>query len=303
MRGLDIKPSEYTHELGSITDREFVDHCMPGVRVVHHTATLHKPHVATHNKQDFIDTNVSGTLTLLESAIRNGVGAFVFTSTTSVFGNALLPSTGSPAIWVTEELRPVPKNIYGVTKAAAEDLCELMHRKHGLNCIVLRTSRFFPEEDDDPTARVAFSDENLKANEFLFRRVDVSDVVEAHLHAAEKVREIGFNKYIVSATTPFSEDDLSALRVDPVAVVERYVPGFQRVYRDRDWKLHKSIDRVYVNAAARRDLGWEPVCNFAAILKNTVNGQGALSPLAQAIGTKGYHEQAFIDGPYPTESE
>ena len=106
--------------------------CMAGVRAVIHAATLHKPHVATHARQDFVDVNVSGTLTLLEEAVRAGVGAFVFTSTTSTFGSALTPAAGEPAAWVTEEVAPVPRNIYGVTKLAAESLCELFARKERL---------------------------------------------------------------------------------------------------------------------------------------------------------------------------
>src|SRR5205823_10144848 len=116
-----------------------------------------KPHIATHGRHDFIDTNVTGTLNLLEEAAAAGVGSFVFTSTTSIFGDALAPASGAPAAWVTEEVVPVPKNIYGVTKAAAEDLCQLFHRNQGLACIVLRTSRFFPEEDDNRDVREQYS--------------------------------------------------------------------------------------------------------------------------------------------------
>ena len=129
------------------------------------------------------------------------------TSTTSAFGDALKPPPGEPAAWIDESVAPVPKNIYGVTKTAAEDLCRLFHRNEGLACVVLRTSRFFPEEDDDPHAREAFADDNAKANEFLFRRVAIEDVVDAHLLAAERAPAIGFGKYIVSATTPFRRED------------------------------------------------------------------------------------------------
>src|SRR4051812_38507547 len=64
--GVDIKPSAYTDHVGSIAERAFVHDAMRGVDTVLHTATLHKPHVATHTRQDFVDTNISGTLNLLE---------------------------------------------------------------------------------------------------------------------------------------------------------------------------------------------------------------------------------------------
>src|SRR5271166_1937490 len=178
--GLDIVPGPFTDCVGSIADRDCAARCMAGVETVLHAATLHKPHVATHAREAFVETNVLGTLILLEEAVRAGVGSFVMTSTTSAFGDALKTPPGEPAAWVDESVAPVPKNIYGVSKTAAEDLCRLFWRNEGLACVVLRTSRFFPEVDDDAEARGAFADDNLKANEFLYRRVAIEDVVEAH---------------------------------------------------------------------------------------------------------------------------
>src|SRR5215475_2638771 len=94
--GIDIKKSDFTHAVGSITDPGFVKRCMRGVHAVLHTATLHKPHIVTHTRQDFVDTNITGTLNLLEEAVATGVGSFIFTSTTSVFGRALSPPLRAP---------------------------------------------------------------------------------------------------------------------------------------------------------------------------------------------------------------
>jgi UDP-glucose 4-epimerase len=101
-RGADIKPSPFTDCVGSIGDRNFISACMRGVRTVIHAASLHKPHVATHSKRDFVDINILGTLALLEEAVAAGVEAFIFTSTTRAFGAALTPAAGDPAVWVTE---------------------------------------------------------------------------------------------------------------------------------------------------------------------------------------------------------
>ena len=128
--GLDVNGSPLTQVIGSITDRGLVKRCMRDVHVVLHTATLHKPHIASHTRQDFVDTNITGTLNLLEEAATAGVKAFVDTSTTSTFGYALTPPAGQPAAWITEEVVPIPKNIYGVTKLAAENLCELVQPQH-----------------------------------------------------------------------------------------------------------------------------------------------------------------------------
>jgi UDP-glucose 4-epimerase len=299
--GTDLKASPFTHHVGSIVERAFVRRCFDGVDAVLHTATLHKPHVATHSRQAFVDTNVTGTLNLLEEAVAARVGAFVFTSTTSTFGRALVPPPGAPAAWITEDVAPVPKNIYGVTKVAAESLCELVHHRDRLPCLILRTSRFFPEPDDRRETRDAYADANAKANEFLFRRADVADIVDAHVRALERAPTIGFGRYIVSATTPFSPADLPELRRDAPAVLRRLVPRYESVYAARGWSMFPSIDRVYVNDRARRELGWRPVFDFARILEELATTGEAGSALARAVGSKGYHEEVFADGPYPVE--
>jgi len=299
--GIDIAPSSFTDAVGSIADRQFVKRNMNGVEAVLHTATLHKPHVTTHSRQDFVDTNITGALNLLEEAVLAGARRFVFTSTTSVFGDALRPPVGQPAAWITEDVAPRPKNIYGVTKTAAEDLCQLFHRNHGLSCLVLRTSRFFPEEDDQKDVRDRYAHGNVNANEFLYRRVDIEDVVSAHLLALERAEAIGFDKYIISATTPFTKSDLAELRADAPAVLKRKAPEFEALYAARGWRMFPEIERVYVNERARTSLGWKPKYDFNHVLSSLREDKDMRSPLAQQIGSKAYHSRSFAEGPYPVE--
>ena len=290
--GLDILASPYTRLVGSVADRELVRRALEHADAVIHAATLHKPHVGSHARQEFVDTNVTGTLTLLEEAVAAGVSRFVFTSTTSAFGRALTPPPGAPAAWITEDVPPVPRNIYGATKTAAEDLCELIHRDLGLPILILRTSRFFPEPDDREGVRDAYEDANLKVNELLYRRVDLEDVVSAHRLALDRAPEIGFGRYIVSATTPFSRADLRQLRGDAPAVVARLFPDSEALYAERGWKMFPSIERVYVNERARRDLGWAPRYDFAFALDRMAAGEDTRSALALAVGAKGYHAES-----------
>jgi len=287
--GLDVLASRWTAVVGSVADRACVRRAVEGADAVVHTATLHKPHVGSHERRDFVDTNVTGTLNLLEEAVSAGVSRFVFTSTTSTFGRALVPPAGAPAAWIDETVTPVPRNIYGATKTAAEDLCELIWRDHGLPCVILRTSRFFPEPDDRDEVRAAYEDLNIKVNELLYRRVDIADVVSAHLRALDRAPAIGFGRYLISATTPFTQDDLAALRHDLPAVVRRHHPGYEDVYAARGWRMFPSIERVYVNERARRELGWSPVRDFAHALDCLRAGEDPRSELALAIGAKGYH--------------
>jgi UDP-glucose 4-epimerase len=299
--GLDVLESPFTTIVGSVGDRSCVRRSMRGVQTVFHAATLHKPHVSTHTRQEFIDTNITGTLNLLEEAVGAGVKSFIYTSTTSVFGDALIPPDGAPAAWISEDVTPVPKNVYGVTKAAAEDLCQLFHRNQKLPCMVLRTSRFFPDEDDNRKVRENYSDANVKANEFLYRRVDIEDVVSAHLLAAEHAGAIGFRKYIISSTSPFQPEDLADLRTDLPSVVRKYIPEYEIEYARRGWRMFPGITRVYVNHRARTELGWRAEYDFHGVIRGLKLDQDLRSPLGRLIGSKGYHRERFAEGPYPVE--
>lgn len=299
--GIDIVSAPWTQRVGSIADRAFVRECMRGATAVLHAATLHKPHVASHSRQAFVDTNITGTLNLLEEAVAADVRAFVLTSTTSVFGRALTPAAGEPAAWITEDVVPLPKNIYGITKLAAENLCELFHRKFALPCLILRTSRFFPEEDDDKSRREAYADANLKVNELLYRRADIEDIVSAHVKALDAAPAIGFDRLIVSATTPFDRSDLARLGERAPEIVARHVPEYVAEYARRGWRMFPVLDRVYVNERARAVLAWQPRFDFAAAIARLRAGQDYRSELTRIVGSKGYHAEVFSEGPYPVD--
>ena len=264
--GLDVAAGPFTTVVGSIADAGVVADAMTGAAAVLHTATLHKPHVVTHTRREFVDTNIVGTLNLLEAAAKANA-AFVFTSTTSVFGRALTPADGEPTAWITDDIVPLPKNIYGVTKKSAEELCELFHRKLALPCLILRTSRFFPDEDDDASVRAEYSDDNVKVNELLYRRADIEDIVAAHVLALARARSLGFGRYILSATTPFAREHAAQLRTDAPNVLRRLFPEYAHEYQRRGWRMFPGIDRVYVNSHARHDLGWEPRWTFGYLLQ------------------------------------
>jgi UDP-glucose 4-epimerase len=290
--GLDVLEGAYTTIIGDIADREVVRRAMAGVDAVIHAATLHKPHVGSHTRQDFVDTNVTGTLNLLEEAVAAGVSRFVFTSTTSAFGRALTPGDRQPAAWITEDVVPIPRNVYGVTKTSAEGLCELVHRDHGLPVLILRTSRFFPEPDDRDAVRNAYDDTNLKVNELLYRRVDLQDAVDAHRLALDRAPALGFDRFIISATTPFAREDAVALHEDAPAVVARHVPEYEDEYARRGWRMLPRIERVYDNARARERLGWAPAWTFAHAIARLAAGEEPRSDLHRAVGAKGYHAES-----------
>lgn len=70
--GLDVLGSPTTRTVGSVTDRQVVRRALEGVDAVLHAAALHKPHVGNHTRQAFVDTNITGTVTLLEASVAGG---------------------------------------------------------------------------------------------------------------------------------------------------------------------------------------------------------------------------------------
>ncbi|MEO1436825.1 MAG: NAD(P)-dependent oxidoreductase [Bacteroidota bacterium] len=299
VKGVDILVGPQTTFVGSISDEAFIQPLMNDIGIVIHAATLHKPHVMTHSKQAFIDTNITGTRVLLDAAAKADVRSFIFTSTTSTFGDAMRPADHEPAVWVTEDLIARPKNIYGVTKTAAEDLCQLFARNHGLPCVVLRVSRFFLEIDDNSDMRAHYVDDNIKVNEYLHRRADIEDMVTAHLAAIEKAAHLGFDKFIITATSPFQQSDLKRLHQNAPEVLRMYFPEYENIYKELGWQFFPRIGRVYVNQRARQILDWEPKYDFGYILQCLIKNTDYKSPLANQIGIKFYHNQTFEDGPYP----
>lgn len=265
--GLDIAPGQNTDIVASVADRATISDLFDQHRfgAVIHAGALHKPDIARFPQQAFVDTNVTGTLNLLEEASRRPGTRFVFTSTTSLMiSQRIRDERSAEAVWLDENTGPLePRNIYGVTKLAAEGLCRQHHLEKGLSTVVLRTARFFPEEDDTLTE---LTGTNLKANELLYRRATVQDMARAHIVAMEKAAEIGFGLYLVSAPTPFSNRDQQYLKADAPAVIRRYFPDVEHLYAERDWRLPASIGRVYDGSRIERELGFTYNTTFADVL-------------------------------------
>lgn len=249
--GVDSAPGEFTSHPGDITDQEFILSVTKGADVIIHTCSLHAPHLKTHSSEEFISTNINGTLILLKSAIQNGIGHFIYTSTTSLYGHAMVSK--ERAVWVTEDLQPRPRDIYDATKIAAEGLCEAYANEYGLTCVSLRVSRYFPEPD------------YLTTIYRLYRGVDVRDAAEAHVLAMEK-EMAGYAAFNISAASPFSKDETRELYHDAPGVLIRHFPNIEDVFAKKGWKLPQNIDRVYSIEKAQQNLGYSPRYNFDTLM-------------------------------------
>jgi len=246
--GIDRRPGPLTVEVLDVCDTVRLAPLLTGLDAIVHTASLHVPDLVASSAGDFRAVNVGATRRLLAAAGEAGVARFVYTSTTSLYGDAMLPAAGEAA-WVTEGLAPRPRDVYDETKLAAEEACREAARQ-GLACTSLRMSRCFPEEP------------RLVALYRLYRGVDAEDVAQAHEFALATGRD-GYDVYNISAPSPFTRADCRRLFEDAASVVLERYPWAEAEFQRRGWPLPRSIDRVYVVDKAIAGLGYRPVHDFA----------------------------------------
>ncbi len=253
--GIDRRPGPLTTAVVDIRETAQVEPLLNGGDAIVHTASLHVPDLAACSAAEFRDVNVEATRRLLGAAGEAGIGRFVYTSTTSLYGDAMLPESDE-AVWVTEALVPRPRDIYDETKLAAEESCREAAAQ-GLACVSLRMSRCFPEEP------------RLVAIYRLYRGVDAEDVAQAHELALAPGRD-GYEVYNVSAPTPFTRADCPRLFRDAASVVLEHHPWAEAEFKRRGWALPRSIDRVYVVEKAVAGLGYRPLHDFATLFRRSI---------------------------------
>lgn len=246
--GIDLLESDTTDALVDIREKKDISRIVRNVDHILHTAAIHGRHMDIDvPRVEFIETNILGTLNLLEASVEHQIKSFIYTSTTSIYGKSM--ENENAAVWVDEELTASPRDIYDITKLTAENLCRDFYEKEHLNGCILRVSRFM----DEP--------KNLIANYRLYRGLDERDGAEAHwlaLHTSFKTCEI-FN---ISNDTPFQKTDLEDLKTDPEKVILKYFPLAGDIYKKNDWTFPLSIDRVYAIDKAKRMLHYRPRNNF-----------------------------------------
>lgn len=239
--GIDRSPFSTTHIVADFACEALLSSAFEGADAVIHSAALHAPHVDMISDAEFQRVNVEGTRLVGNAMMAAGVKRLIFTSTTALYGHA---ASAGHCTWIDESTPPLPKSIYHRTKLEAEQLLE---EKAGpeLAVRVLRMSRSFPEPGD------------VMAAYRLHRGVDIRDVADAHL-AALGNGGAHFQRYIVSAATPFVRQDCEALARDAASVIRERAPDLVAAFEQRVWSLPRSIDRVYDSGQAELGLGWRP---------------------------------------------
>ena len=251
--GIDMIEAETTHQLIDIREKEQINMITKGMDAIIHTAALHGKHFELNfPREEFIKTNIDGTFNLLNACVKNSIPKFLYTSTTSIYGKAMV--NPEQAVWVDESLMPDPRDIYDITKLTAELLCRDYFEKEGIETTILRVSRFLPEDD------------NTKAIHRIYRGLDERDGAAAHILALEKQFKT-FEIYNISNESPFQKEDLKALITNPKEVMKQYYPTIEAIFETKGWVFPLKIDRVYSIYKAKEELGYKPIYNFSHFME------------------------------------
>ncbi|MFC4017322.1 dTDP-glucose 4,6-dehydratase [Micromonospora sp. GCM10011542] len=121
---------------GDICDPELVDQVVADHDVIVHFAAESHVDRSITGAAPFVTTNVLGTQTLLDAALRHGTGRFVHVSTDEVYGSI---DEGS---W-TEDRPLAPSSPYSASKAGSDLLALAYHRTHGMDVVVTRGSNTY----------------------------------------------------------------------------------------------------------------------------------------------------------------
>ena len=222
IRGVDIADGPRTQLVGDLRDPRIRRHALDGADVLIHVAALHAPHVGRVPGTEFWSINVQATETLLAEAEARGVSRVVYTSSTSVYGDALVPA--ERAVWVNECLTPRPRDIYDDESGRRG-----AGPRSAVPAVTLRIARCFPE----PL-------ETLACHR-LHRGVALADVTAAHMLA---MLATVTGTYNVARPLLFEPDDTKQLYSDAAAVLRRRHPAIAAAFATRRWPLPQHLDRI-----------------------------------------------------------
>ncbi|MGV9273082.1 dTDP-glucose 4,6-dehydratase [Streptomyces griseosporeus] len=247
---------------GDICDAGLVDRLMAEAdQVVHFAAESHVDR-SIEGAGDFVRTNVLGTQTLLDAALRHGTGPFVHVSTDEVYGSV-------PSGSCTEEAPLRPTSPYAASKASSDLLALACHRTHGLDVRVTRCSNNYGPRQFPEKVVPLFVTHLLEGRPVPLygdgRNVRDWLHVDDHCHGVDLVRIQGRpgEIYNLGGGTELSNRELTGLLLDALGC------GWDMVEHVTDRKGHDlrySVDWT----KARRELGYRPRRDLASGLAETV---------------------------------
>jgi UDP-glucose 4-epimerase len=125
---------------GNILHTDLLDTAMKGIDCVFHLAALWLLHCNDFPRSAF-EVNIRGTFNVLEACVVHRVGRLVYSSSASVYGDAV-------EVPMTEDHPFNNRTFYGATKVAGEQMCRAFHQRYGLNYVGLRYMNVYGPRQD-----------------------------------------------------------------------------------------------------------------------------------------------------------
>jgi dTDP-glucose 4,6-dehydratase len=247
---------------GDICDAAVVDDVVAGHDAIVHFAAESHVDRSIDGARPFVETNVLGTQTLLDAAVRHGAGRFLHVSTDEVYGSI---ETGS---W-TEDWPLAPNSPYSASKASSDLLALAYHRTHKLDVVVTRCSNNYGPYQF-PEKVIPLFVTNLLDGGTVPLYGDGGNVrdwlhVDDHCHGIALALTGGRSGevYNIGGGTELTNKELTTL------LLEANGAGWDRVDYVADRKAH---DRRYSVDIAKisTELGYQPRMSFDSGLADTI---------------------------------
>jgi UDP-glucose 4-epimerase len=253
--------------LGSVEDKEIVNECVKGKDIVFHLAARNIL-VCNHHPRKDLNVNVVGSYNVLEACLEHKVKRVVYTSTSSVYGNAKkLP--------IREEDEKSFLNFYSASKHTAEVYCKTFYEVFDLPVTILRYSNIYGpfQTPANPycgvigkfinNATVGLPLKIYGNGEQTRDYTYIDDAIDATIAAAVNPQAIG-QEYNIGTGIQTSVNDLAKAIVDITNTSSsvQYVDN-----RDIDNIQHRSIDIT----KAKKELHFQPTFTVDKGLHSTVN--------------------------------
>ncbi|MDG4857901.1 dTDP-glucose 4,6-dehydratase [Streptomyces sp. T-3] len=246
---------------GDVCDAALVDSlAAEHEHLVHFAAESHVDR-SIESAGDFVRTNVLGTQTVLDAALRHG-RRVVLVSTDEVYGSI---EHGS---W-TEDAPLAPNSPYSASKAAADLLALAMHRTHGLDVRITRSSNTYGPYQYPEKLIPLFTARLLRGEQVPLygdgRNVRDWLYVDDHVSGIELVRRGGRpgGVYNIGGGTELSNRELTGALL---ALLGADASRIAHVADRKGHDLRYSLDDTKI----RTELGYRPTRDFADGLKATV---------------------------------
>jgi NAD dependent epimerase/dehydratase len=267
---MDAFPREKLEEIdvyvGDIRDYHGVKRAIESVDLVFHLAALIGIPYSYHSPDSYIDTNIRGTLNILQASRDSGVKMVLVTSTSEVYGTA-------EYVPIDEDHPKKGQSPYSATKIGADSIAESFYRSFDLPVVIVRPfNTFGPRQSARaviPTiiSQLLSGKNEIKLGSLKTTRdlVFIDDTVEGFLEIAKSEDTIG-EEINISTQTETSIGDVATKLIDMINHRARIVTDAERIRPEKS-----EVDRLMGNnEKIRRLTSWRPKYGLDSGLKETI---------------------------------